>query len=101
MKTAYLYIIMFFTTQFQAQEMTLMTYNIRLDVISDGENSWPNRKEKVAQLIHFHEPDILGIQEGLPHQVDFLKNALTNYGAFGQGRDGHQNGEHSTVFYNN
>lgn len=99
MKTAYLYIILFFTTQFQAQEIALMTYNIRLDVTSDGENSWPNRKEKVAQLIHFHEPDILGIQEGLPHQVDFLKNALTNYVAFGQGRDGHQNGEHSTVFY--
>lgn len=36
MKTAYLYIIMFFTTQFQAQEIALMTYNIRLDVISDG-----------------------------------------------------------------
>ena len=59
MNKFFLSIALFLTTQFQAQEIALMTYNIRLDVTSDGENSWPNRKEKVAQLIHFHEPGVV------------------------------------------
>ena len=31
-----------------SQEISIMTYNIRLDVASDGENAWPNRKEKLV-----------------------------------------------------
>ena len=83
----------------ESQNYKVMTYNIRLDLTSDGENSWTFRKEKVVDLIVFYEPDIFGIQEGLPNQVKYLDAALPNYKVIGQGRDGGQNGEQSSLFY--
>ena len=49
-------------TEFYAQDLKLMTYNIRLDVASDGENAWPNRKEFLANQVLFYDPDIIGFQ---------------------------------------
>ena len=51
-----------------SQDLKLMTYNIRLDVASDGENSWANRKDFFTAQIKFYEPDIFGIQEATPNQ---------------------------------
>lgn len=31
--------------QIKGKELSVMTYNIRLDVASDGENAWSNRKD--------------------------------------------------------
>ncbi len=99
MKKIALVLLMIISNPFFGQELSVMTYNIRLDLASDEENSWPNRKEKVTDLIKFYEPDIFGIQEGLPHQVQFLNMVLSDYNVFGKGRDGGQNGEHSSIFY--
>ena len=90
-----------FSLTMQAQNYKVMTYNIRLDLASDGENTWNLRKEKVVDLILFYEPDIFGIQEGLPNQVQYLDASLQNYKVIGQGRDGGQNGEQSSLFYDN
>src|SRR5688572_30993110 len=46
-----------------AQEIKVMSFNIRLDVKSDGENQWNNRKEKVASLMNYYEADFIGGQE--------------------------------------
>lgn len=83
-----------------AQKTTLMTYNIRLDVASDGENAWPNRKDFVVDQIKFYQPDIFGIQEGTPNQTKYLNDQLTDYTSIGVGRDGGDNGEYSALFYN-
>lgn len=99
MKKLIFIVLMIVSNPFFGQDAKVMTYNIRLDLASDGENSWPNRKEKVSDLIQFYEPDVFGIQEGLPHQVQFLDSVLLDYKVFGAGRDGGQNGEHSSVFY--
>jgi len=99
MKKIILIALMMLSNQFFGQEVKVMTYNIRLDLASDGENSWPNRKDKVSDLIQFYEPDIFGIQEGMPHQVQFLDSVLLDYKVFGEGRDGGKNGEHSSIFY--
>ena len=82
-----------------AQKLTLMTYNIRLDLASDGENAWPNRKAYWASQVAFYEPDILGIQEALPHQVTDIEKLLPNYSYIGIGRDGEGKGESSNIFY--
>ncbi len=80
---------------------TAMTYNIRYATVTDGENQWENRKERVAGLIRFHEPDVVGIQEGLQGQVEFLDSALAAYSFVGTGRDdGKTGGEYSALFYN-
>jgi len=83
-----------------SQTLHLMTYNIRLDVESDGINKWNNRKEIFAAQIKFYEPDILGIQESLPNQVNYLDSNLTNYKHVGVAREGINKGESSPIFYN-
>ena len=45
------------------QEIKVMSYNIRLDVASDGENRWDARKDKVAALMNYYEADFIGGQE--------------------------------------
>jgi len=92
-------IIVFLSVAMQSQSYKVMTYNIRLDLASDRENAWSFRKEKVSNLILYYEPDIFGIQEGLPNQVYYLDTLLQNYKVIGQGRDGGQNGEQSSLFY--
>lgn len=85
----------------QAQTMKVMTYNIRLDLQSDGPNKWDERKESMVDLINYYEPEIFGIQEGLPHQVNYLSDHLNKYTYIGVGRDdGKNEGEFSAIFYN-
>ncbi|KOF03234.1 endonuclease/exonuclease/phosphatase [Roseivirga seohaensis subsp. aquiponti] len=78
----------------------VMTYNIRYDNPNDGENHWELRKRWLANQINFIEPDVLGIQEGLAHQVTFLEDALPTYNHIGVGRDdGKEAGEYTAIFY--
>jgi endonuclease/exonuclease/phosphatase family metal-dependent hydrolase len=83
----------------QAQSLKAMTYNIRLDIASDGNNAWPFRKDFFASQIRFYEPDILGIQEAMPHQVVDLEQLLPQYNHVGIGREGVGKGESSNIFY--
>lgn len=76
-----------------------MTYNIRLDIASDGENAWSNRKDYFCSQLAFYEPDIFGIQEALPNQVIAIASALPKYNHVGIGRDGIGKGESSNIFY--
>lgn len=91
--------ILFFANSF-GQELSVSTYNIRLDIASDAENAWPNRKDFLISQLKFYAPDIFGIQEGLPHQVKFIDEQLPEFNFVGEGRDGKNEGEYSAVFYN-
>ncbi|HRZ73654.1 MAG TPA: endonuclease/exonuclease/phosphatase family protein [Flavobacterium sp.] len=82
-----------------SQDLKLMTYNIRLDVASDGENSWANRKDFFTAQIKFYEPDIFGIQEATPNQVIDISNELTQYNQVGIGREGEGKGESSNIYF--
>ena len=82
------------------QKLNVMTYNIRLDNASDKENAWPHRKTFLSSQVLFLEPDILGVQEALPNQVDDLKEALVDYKFIGVGREGDHKGEYSGIYYN-
>lgn len=78
----------------------VMSYNIRYDNLGDSAHAWPYRKERVANLIQYHEADLLGLQEALEHQVNYLDSALDEYAWVGVGRDdGEAAGEFSPVFY--
>ena len=80
--------------------LKVMTYNIRLDTASDGENAWPNRKSFLTSQILFLGPDVFGVQEALPNQIQDLNSALSDYKFIGEGRDDHGEGEFSAVYYN-
>ncbi|SNR48317.1 Metal-dependent hydrolase, endonuclease/exonuclease/phosphatase family [Lutibacter agarilyticus] len=83
-----------------SQNLKLMTYNIRLDVASDGENAWVNRKEILVSQLKFYAPDIFGVQEALHNQVNFINTKLANYSFVGEGRDGGNTGEYSALYFN-
>lgn len=83
-----------------AQDTTyrIMTYNIRYANDNPGEK-WDDRKEAVAEMISFHSPDIFGVQEALPIQIDFLNNSFPTFSQVGVGRDdGKNQGEYSALF---
>src|SRR6478735_2254810 len=81
-----------------AQKLTVMTYNIRLDIAIDSINQWPNRTHKVFDLIHKYNPDVLGVQEALHHQLQDLLKGLPEYTYVGVGRDdGKTKGEYSAI----
>lgn len=82
-----------------AQTLKVMTYNIRLDVVVDGENAWPLRKDFFASQIRFYEPDIFGVQEAKPNQVLDMLQLLPKYNQVGMGRDGEGKGESSNIYY--
>lgn len=86
---------------FSQQAIKVMSFNIRLDVKSDGDNQWDKRKEKVAALMNYYEADFIGTQEVQHHQLQFLREKMKSYDYIGVGRDdGKEAGEYSCIFYN-
>jgi endonuclease/exonuclease/phosphatase family metal-dependent hydrolase len=81
-------------------DIDVMTLNIRLDTPVDSLNAWPNRAPIVAGFINDQMPDLLGMQEVLWHQYQYLDSALIGYGSVAAGRDdGKHEGEACPVFY--
>ena len=83
------------------EEITVISYNIRYDNPDDGENQWSLRKEKVASYLRETQPDIVGMQEVLQHQLEYLNDVLDKFSYVGVGRDdGKTKGEYSPILYN-
>ncbi len=84
-----------------AQQMNIISFNIRYNNSGDGENAWPNRVEMATGLLRFHDADIFGLQEALIGQIKDIEGQLPGYKWFGVGRDdGKEEGEFSPIFYN-
>ena len=85
---------------FFSQDLKVMTYNIRLSLESDKENSWNNRKDDALALMSYYHPDYFGVQEAIPQQMIDIKTNLKDYDFVGVGRDdGKNQGEYSAIFY--
>jgi endonuclease/exonuclease/phosphatase family metal-dependent hydrolase len=81
-------------------EVKVMSYNIRLDLKSDGENQWDKRKDVVTAQMNFYGADFIGAQEVLHNQLEYLQKNLDGYNYIGVGRDdGKTAGEYSCIFY--
>ncbi len=80
-------------------ELTLLSYNIRIDVEGDNPR-WAERREPMARQIGFVAPDIFGLQEATLPNVDYLAGQLPGYDHYGIGRDdGAGKGETTTLFW--
>ena len=78
----------------------VMSFNIRYGTANDGINRWDLRKEFLVETIRNFDPDLLGTQETLASQRDYLAQALDGYGAVAAGRDdGKEAGEMAALFY--
>ena len=80
--------------------LRVMSFNIRYGTANDGENHWSKRKEFLIETIDAFGPDLLGTQETLLDQRDFISSKLPGYESFGVGRDdGKDSGEMAALFY--
>lgn len=78
----------------------VMSFNIRYGTAKDGENHWNKRKDFLIETINAFGPDLLGTQETLLDQRDFISSKLSGYESFGVGRDdGKEAGEMAALFY--
>lgn len=82
----------------RADRYSAMTYNIRLDIASDGDNGWPHRRGALTGLVAYYGPDLVGMQEVLPQQKQAIEADLPHYRFVGVARDDGQNkGEYSPL----
>ena len=58
-------------------ELTIMTFNIRRDNFKDGIFNWQKRKESIVKMINEYAPDIICMQEVMPHMAKFLVSELS------------------------
>lgn len=78
----------------------VMTFNLRYNNAYDGENRWALRKAEVVDLINRYQPDVLGVQEALFAQIEYLDSNLQGYTYIGVGRDdGAKAGEYAAIVY--
>lgn len=89
--------------QINITPVKIMSYNIRYANVNDAEkgNGWEqHRREKIVDLINHYDPDLLGVQEALKHQIDYLLEELPEYAFIGVGRnEGKMEGEFSAILY--
>lgn len=82
------------------ETVNVMSFNIRMDTSSDGDNQWSNRKDYAGELIRFYQAHLVGAQEVLHHQLTDLLERLPGYDYVGVGReDGKTKGEYAPIFY--
>lgn len=82
----------------RCEPLRVMSYNIRLDLKSDGENRWEGRRDQFIGQIALMRPEILGLQEVVPRQKRDLEKALPSYEFLGVARDdGKEAGEFSNL----
>ena len=82
-------------------ELKVMSFNIRLGVADDGDNSWNIRKPAVAEMLNTINPVMFGVQEAYDFQLEFINANCPQFKYVGVGReDGVHDGEHMAVFYN-
>lgn len=86
--------------------LTVISYNIRMASANDGTNSWAYRYPATALMIQDQHPDIFGVQEALPSQLNYILDCFDgrrgnlSYKSVGVGReDGKHKGEHMSIFY--
>jgi endonuclease/exonuclease/phosphatase family metal-dependent hydrolase len=78
----------------------VMSFNIRYGTARDGENHWDRRREFVIDTVKAFQPDLLGTQETLGFQRDYLAEKLPEYEVLGVGRaDGREEGEMMALYY--
>lgn len=84
-------------------DLHVMTYNIRrrmAHVPPRSPDLWTRRQPLLTQLLQRESPTILGTQEALPDQVEFVADVLgSDYSRVGRGRNADGDGEQCALFF--
>jgi endonuclease/exonuclease/phosphatase family metal-dependent hydrolase len=82
-----------------------MSFNVRVGSADDGVNSWNNpnggvdRKDLVVNTVENYNPDILGLQEDLDYQGNYIHNQTSGYSMFRRGVNADGSGEEVAILY--
>ena len=81
--------------------LAVMTYNIRTSSLDkDTDNSWVARRDALAELVERENPDVIGFQEVMPDQGEWLERRLPQYAFVGEHRNANRkSGEASPVAF--
>jgi endonuclease/exonuclease/phosphatase family metal-dependent hydrolase len=82
----------------EGKTITLMSYNLKF-ASPTYKPLWEVRREMQVAMIRKYNPDIIGTQEGLKEQIDYLAAQLPEYVVVGEGRKGGDDDEHMAIFY--
>lgn len=81
------------------EAMDVMSFNIRYGLANDGEDSWEHRQDLVMDTIRQYAPDIVGLQEALPFQLEAILKTFPEFASSGVERDGTGKGEYAALLY--
>ncbi len=73
-----------------------MTFNLRVD-IDEKINSWSSRKDRLLEMIHKHQADVIGTQETTDTIYAKLTEHFQAYEFCGDGRESNRLGERCSV----
>jgi endonuclease/exonuclease/phosphatase family metal-dependent hydrolase len=82
----------------ESRSIKLMTYNLKF-ASPDFKPSWEVRRDMQIDMIRKYAPDVIGTQEGLKEQIDYLADHLPEYVVVGEGRKGGDDDEHMSIFF--
>ena len=53
--------------------LPVMSFNVRLGVADDGENSWDFRRDAACAMIKEQHPAVFGVQEAYDFQLSYIQ----------------------------
>lgn len=68
-------------------EMSVVSFNIRVDNAADGSNRWSERRAAAVAMVQREQPVVMGLQEAQAHQITYLARNCAGYAWYGLGRD--------------
>ncbi len=64
--------------------VSILTLNLRFGLAQDGPDDWQMRKKSLRDLLGQYAADFAGFQEANDFQIDYLADALPDYGYIGR-----------------
>jgi endonuclease/exonuclease/phosphatase family metal-dependent hydrolase len=78
----------------------VVSANVRYGSADDGENRWDRRRELLARVLREQRADLIGTQEMLPFQAEYLGEQLEGFTYVGRSRDlDDAQGEQCGIFF--
>jgi len=79
--------------------LKVMSFNVRTPADTDPGKRWEDRRDAMVKVIQQAHPAVIGTQELVLEQANYLAEHLPGYRWFGEGRRGGSGDEHMGVFY--
>ncbi len=79
--------------------LKVMTFNIRWAEAEDGANNWSHRRTILTDAVRAYAPDVVGTQECLEFQAEFIAQTLPEYRWIGVGCAADGTDEMPAIFY--